>query len=166
MADKEVTTFQEMYDYFVSTITDDFFLEMTETDINEYLEELLTRAIPHIEFPKWKRPLELDHINKCFYDKLTEDEKHLVAEYMKLEWIELQISNIDLIRQKYTSSDFELTSQASHLRQLINLRETIRTEAFHLQRLINRRIYDEDGNVHSSFGFIMQPVERSGTYAR
>lgn len=165
MAD-EVTTFQEMYDYFLGTITDDFFLEMTKDDINQYLEEILTRAIPHIEFPKWHRPLELDYKNKCFYDKLTNEEMQLISYYMDYEWLSIQINNVDLVRQKYSSNDFALTSQASHLRQLINLRNDIKQEAFHLQRLMNRRIYDKDGNVHSSFGFIMQPVSRDGDYAR
>lgn len=34
------TTFQEMYDFFLSGITDDMFMEMTKEDTDEMLEEI------------------------------------------------------------------------------------------------------------------------------
>lgn len=164
--DREVTTFKEVYDYFLSGITDDMFMEMTKEDTEQMLEEILRAALPHIEFPKWKKPLDLDYENKCFYDKLTNDEMLLLRYYMIYEWLSFQIANVDLVRQKYSSSDFSMTSQASHLRQLIALRDNYKQEGFHLQRLMNRRYRDKNGEIHSSFGLIMTPVDRSGEYAR
>lgn len=49
---KIVTSFQEMYDFFLSGITDDMFLEMTKEDTLEVLEEILIAALPHFEFPR------------------------------------------------------------------------------------------------------------------
>lgn len=40
------TTFQEMYDFFLAGITDDMFMELTEQDTNEMLEEILMAALP------------------------------------------------------------------------------------------------------------------------
>lgn len=50
--EKIVTSFQEMYDFFLSGITDDMFLEMTKEDTEQVLEEILIAALPHFEFPR------------------------------------------------------------------------------------------------------------------
>lgn len=47
-----VTQFQEMYDFFLSGITDDMFMEMTREDTEKVLEDILIAALPHFEFPK------------------------------------------------------------------------------------------------------------------
>ena len=44
---EEPTTFQEVYDFFLSGITDDMFLEMTKEDTEEMLQEILVAAFPH-----------------------------------------------------------------------------------------------------------------------
>ena len=54
-----VTTFEEMYDFFLAGITDDMFMEMTLEDTTELLEEILLAAIPHFEFPR-KNIFDLD----------------------------------------------------------------------------------------------------------
>ena len=41
-----VTTFQEMYDFFLAGITDDMFMELTKQDTAEMLEEILIAALP------------------------------------------------------------------------------------------------------------------------
>lgn len=153
MADEEeYTTFQEMYDFFLSGITDDMFMEMTKTDTEQMLEEILVAAMPHFEFPHWNCDGNvLDFKNKRFNVKLTLDEMRIIRAYMTVEWLGFQLANVDLVRQKYSSSDFEFTSQASHMRQLQNLREQYKTEGFHLQRLYSRKEYDENGRVRSSF---------------
>ena len=51
MAEEQPTSFQEMYDFFLSGITDDMYMEMTEEDTQEVLEELLVSAITSFEFP-------------------------------------------------------------------------------------------------------------------
>lgn len=150
--EKEYTTFQEMYDFFLSGITDDMFMEMTKTDTEQMLEEILVAAIPHFEFPHWNCDgTVLDFENKRFNVKLTLDEMRIIRAYMIVEWLGFQLANVDLVRQKYSSSDFEFTSQASHMRQLQNMREQYKTEGFHLQRLYSRKEYDENGRVRSSF---------------
>ena len=46
------TTFEEVYDSFLSGITDDMFMELTREDTEEMLEEILMAALPHFEFPR------------------------------------------------------------------------------------------------------------------
>lgn len=160
--EKDVTTFQEMYEYFMGHVTDDMYLEMTKEDTGQMLEELLVSALPHFEFPHWNCKDVLDTKNKCFRVKLTNDEMRIINSYMEMEWVSLQIANVDVIRQKYTSSDFSMTSQASHLKQLQNLKDQFKTEGYHLQRLYERREYDKSGRARSSFYKLAQVKNNPG----
>ena len=51
MAEELPTSFQDMYDFFLAGITDDMYMEMTEEDTKEVLQELLIAAINSFEFP-------------------------------------------------------------------------------------------------------------------
>ena len=46
------TRFAVVYDSFLSKITDDMYLELTEEDTKNLLRELLISAIPKFEFPR------------------------------------------------------------------------------------------------------------------
>ena len=47
------TPFSMIYDNFLSKITDDMFMELTELDTFRMLEELLMSAIHKFEFPRF-----------------------------------------------------------------------------------------------------------------
>lgn len=158
-ATKIKTTFREMYDFFLSGITDDMFMEMTKEDTDAMLQEILVAAVPRFEFPRWADPFDLDFKNETFSTKLTTEEKLIIRNYMISEWIGFQLANVDLIRQKYSGSDFSFTSQASHMKQLINLKKEYESQAFHLQRVYCRRRRDKKGVMRSTFNKIMEPVD-------
>ena len=154
-----VTSFEEMYDFFLAGITDDMFMEMTKEDTEALLEEILLAGLPHFEFPR-KNIFDLDLDNKNFGDKLTQEEMMIIRQYMISEWIGYQLANIDLVKQKYSGSDFKFTSQASHLKQLISLKKEYETKGFHLQRLYNRRKKVKTGGYASTFARIMDTSDK------
>ena len=47
-----MTDFSIVYDSFLSKITDDMYLELTELDTFRLLQEILISAIPSFEFPR------------------------------------------------------------------------------------------------------------------
>ena len=47
-----MTAFSLVYDSFLSKITDDMYMELTELDTYQMLEELLLSAIEKFEFPR------------------------------------------------------------------------------------------------------------------
>lgn len=155
VTEEKVTSFQDIYDFFLSGITDDMYMELTEEDTKQILEELLTSAITSFEFPRWKNPFILDLDNKTFTVKLTLTEMKIIALYMTTEWLGYQLANVDLVRQKYSGSDFRLSSQASHMKQLISLKQEYELKALKMQRLYSRREIDEDGRVQSAMYKIM-----------
>lgn len=165
MSDNDYTTFQEVYDAFLSGITDDMFMELTKEDTDEMLEELLTAALPHFELPR-KDIFDLDRARKRFKCLLTSEEIRIIRSYMVVEWLNFQLASVENVRQKYSSSDFSFTSQASHIEKLIKLRDTYRAEGLHLQRLYGRRMRSKDGSYISTFRKIMekQPHFKSDVY--
>lgn len=152
------TSFQEMYDFFLAGITDDMFMELTIEDTQNILEEILIAAMPHFEFPRWSGPFDLDFDKKEFTTHLTIEEKMIIRQYMISEWIGYQLATIDLIKQKYSGSDFKFTSQASHIKQLTAMKKEYETKGFHLQRVYCRRRKDTAGKLHSTFTQIMEPL--------
>lgn len=153
------TTFQEMYDFFLAGITDDMFMEMTLEDTLAVLEEILLAALPHFEFPREKDLFDLDLENKCFSAKLSLEEMMIIRQYMISEWIGYQLATIDLIKQKYSGSDFKFTSQASHIKQLVAMKKEYETKGFHLQRVYCRRKKKLSGGYGSTFAKIMEEPE-------
>ena len=150
------TAFSTVYDHFFDKITDDMYLEWTELDTKKDCQNILIAAIPGFEFPKKSLKYEKTEYNlENFEDKsyfiadLDDEEINILAILMMVEWLQRQITSIDNTRQKYYGSSFKLTSQASHLKALVSLKEDILKDSKRYQRLYKRRNVDKEGNVTS-----------------
>ena len=174
MRDTTYTRFTEVYQAFLSKITDDMYMELTPEDTYKILKELLMSALPKFEFPKQS----LDYQKKqmqgfdengdpakelAFVNKLTNEEINIIATYMIVEWLGQQLASVENIRMKYSGSDFKFTSQANHMQKILQLKKDYEREGFHLQRLYKRRNLDENGIYRSTFGTIMSNQPRGGT---
>ena len=106
------TPFSLVYDKFLSKITDDMYLELTELDTYQMLEELLMSAIFKFEFPRVDLTnyqltfTEVDsysgvendyellpayiYSGGCFEAFLTDEEMNILATYMVVEWLGIQ----------------------------------------------------------------------------
>ena len=171
------TPFSLVYDKFLSKITDDMYLELTELDTYQLLEELLMSAIQKFEFPRVNLTdyeltytevevysgIENDyeylpafvHAGGCFNSSLTDEEMNILATYMIVEWLGIQLASVENTRMKYSGSDFKFTSQANHMHKLSKVKDDYEREGFHLQRLYKRRKNDENGIPRSTMGSIM-----------
>ena len=179
MSNVTSTPFSYIYDSFLSKITDDMYMELTELDTYQLLEELLLSAIQKFEFPRVDlTEYELVSITDevkytgaesgqeevtailyeggSFTSTLTAEEINILATYMVVEWLGQQLASIENTRMKYSGSDFKFTSQANHMQKLLQLKKDYEREGFHLQRLYKRRQKDSETNVYkSTFGSIM-----------
>ena len=160
LEEEKPTTFQEMYDFFLAGITDDMFMELTKEDTAEMLEETLLAALPWFEFPVEKNLFNsMNRAEKHFGVKLNTEEMMIIRQYMIVEWLGFQLATVDLVRQKYSGSDFKFTSQASHLKQLKDLKQQYEDKGLHLQRLYRRRSrMDVNGNFVSAYTQIIEPL--------
>ena len=158
MSNIQVTPFSKIYDSFLSKITDDMYMELTELDTFHLLEELLISAIPKFEFPRVDindyettfiededtyNGVESDNVevraiiysSGYFVNKLSQEEINVLSTYMIVEWLGQQLASVENTRMKYSGSDFKFTSQANHMQKLLALKKDYEREGFHLQRL-------------------------------
>ena len=179
MSNVTSTPFSYIYDSFLSKITDDMYMELTELDTYQLLEELLLSSIQKFEFPRVAlTEYELVSITDevkytgaesgqeevpailyeggSFTSALTAEEINILATYMVVEWLGQQLASVENTRMKYSGNDFKFTSQANHMQKLLQLKKDYEREGFHLQRLYKRRQKDSETNVYkSTFGSIM-----------
>ena len=174
-----ITPFSIIYDSFLSKITDDMYMELTELDTFSMLQELLLSAIPKFEFPRVDlnnyelldiedqityKGIESENqlVSGVIYSsgyfncRLNIEEINILSTYMIVEWLGQQLASIENVRLKYSGSDFKFTSQANHLQKLLTLKQDYEREGFHLQRLYKRRRKNDKGIMESTFGEIMQ----------
>ena len=179
------TSFALVYDSFLSKITDDMYLELTQLDTYQMLEELLLSAIEKFEFPRInlqdydllvadqqtiyngaesnnQNVLAIIYEDGHFNNSLTHQEINIIAIYMVVEWLSQQLASIENTRMKYSGSDFKFTSQANHMAKILQLKKDYEREGFHMQRLYKRRIQKQDGVMRSTFDKIMAPVDTEG----
>lgn len=171
---KEYTSFSEIYESFLSKITEDMYMELTPEDTQAILQQLLLSALYKFEFPKQNldyQEKDLEGYNEDgdpmtelgFVNKLTREEINIISTYMIVEWIGQQLASVENTRMKYSGSDFKFTSQANHMQKLLQLKKDYEREGFHLQRLYKRRFQNKDGVYKSTFGQIMKVQPRGGT---
>ena len=174
-----ITPFSIIYDSFLSKITDDMYMELTELDTFSMLQELLLSAIPKFEFPRVDlnnyelldiedqityKGIESENqlVSGVIYSsgyfncRLNIEEINILSTYMIVEWLGQQLASIENVRLKYSGSDFKFTSQANHLQKVLVLKKDYEREGFHLQRLYKRTKKDSNGIFKSTFGEIMQ----------
>lgn len=185
MDNNKKTPFSTLYDSFLSKVTDDMYLEMTELDTFAILQELLVSAIFKFEFPRVNlneyeesyvedevkyKGVESNNIETtaiiyaggAFNASLSREEVNILATYMVVEWMGQQLASVENTRMKYSGSDFKFTSQANHMQKILQIKKDYEREGFHLQRLYKRRRVDENGRIRSTMNQIMEPL--SGGY--
>jgi hypothetical protein len=149
-----IANVQDVYQMFLSKITDDMYMELTEEETADLLSELFHNALHQFEFPRVDL-YDFDEETGDYNCDITKEEMNIIATYMVVGWLDQQLANIELVRMKYSGSDFKLTSQASHIAKLTALKTAYQEDGFHLQRLYCRRKKNKDGKIVSTFGSIM-----------
>lgn len=173
------TPFFKVYDSFLSKVTDDMYMELTELETFRMLQELLISAIPFFEFPRvdvsdYEENEIVDEGTYCgvesdnktvksiiysgghFNVSLTAEEINILSTYMIVEWMSQQLASVENTRMKYSGSDFKFTSQANHMAKILTVQKDYERKGFHLQRLYKRRIVNDEGETKSTMETIME----------
>ena len=182
MADTDTTPFSDVYDSFLSKITDDMYMELTEDDTYRMLEDLLISSIPKFEFPRINLfdyvrgtteqveqtrtdeetgEIITEMINEYtvghFNVVLNAEEINILATYMVVEWLGQQLASVENTRMKYSGTDFKFTSQANHMQKLLVIKKDYEREGFHLQRLYKRRKPGKNGEPVTTLEVLATP---------
>jgi hypothetical protein len=139
------TPFDTVFDSFLSKIEDDLYTNI-QFDAEADLTKLLNAALIQFQFPKVDI-LDKDDTLQQFNVDLSLYEIEILSNLMKLEWIKRQINSTRLLQQAIGDKDFRLTSQANHLKVLIDLKSTTEND---VNSLITK--YSYTNNRQSLYG--------------
>jgi hypothetical protein len=116
------TPYNLVFEAFTSKIKDNLFLELPQFDAEDQMISILNDALIYFKYPK-VNILDKNDEAKIFNVDLGYEEIQITSHLMVSAWLDRQINNIELIKQKFTDRDFKITSQAEHLDKLIKLRD-------------------------------------------
>lgn len=179
---EQYTSFASVYNCFLGKITDDMYMELTPEDTLKDLQNLLIHSIPGFEFPRQILTnyfVEVSEIapeltgpedfiigmtdagfclveHSYFQCLLTGEEINILAILMMEAWLQRQVTSIENIRQKYSGTDFKMTSQANHLSKLLSLLAEVQRQSLHMQRLYKRRRVDSRGRISSNWSVLRE----------
>lgn len=112
-----MTSYDKVFSRFTSKIKD-YDLAVTEPDLVDLdLIQLMNNSIFYFRYPKINLTKKNDE-ERFFEEDLTYDEIAVLSILMVREWFKRFIYNTDVTIQTYGDTDFEVKSQANHLRQL------------------------------------------------
>lgn len=116
------TPYEEVYDVFLSKVTDPHFINREIEDVEEDCRRFMSRAIA--KFTSSKQDLsDRDEQEGSFNIKLTDLEKEILGSMMMIEWLSPQVYNILNTKQFLGDKDYAFYSQANHIDKLIDLKE-------------------------------------------
>ena len=128
-----LTPYQTVYDAFLSKIEEDEWAWADDAaTVEADWKALLDSALAYIKFPRVNL---YEQDSAGFTNQLGAQEVQLIANYMKVAWLDRDIHSWEKIRDQYGESDF---SQANYLDKLTNLLKTSTTTADKLQHTYYR----------------------------
>lgn len=122
-------TLMDVYGAFLSRVNEDDWAHCySEEDLAWFLKDwraFLDNAISYFKFPKCS--LDINDTEQVFIDPtMTSQEVHVLATYMKQEWLKRTIDSWENIKTQYEEKDF---SQANLLKTFISLKDQVIEEA-------------------------------------
>jgi predicted Fe-S protein YdhL (DUF1289 family) len=121
------TPFSKIDDMFLSDISDDTLLDYTEEERENILDSLRVKAITR--FKACKQDLsDRDEVNRVFNQDLSDEVCLIISTIMRKFWLNDKIYNLELLRQRMSTKDWKLTSQANHLQILTELKQELDKE--------------------------------------
>lgn len=125
------TPLTDVYDFFLTKVTDYTFLSLNESgNLEEVLYKHLRSAI--VRFTSASKSLETNKRDQCFISTLSDFEKEILATLMVISYVSGKINHIKNLEQILSDKEYKIYSTANHLSQLLNLKEDLNLEASHL----------------------------------
>lgn len=111
-----MTEFQEIFDSFLQKITNyDEYINFTDEELTTELTMFMKKSLAKFMNAKNITP---DYMMETFNRELTQLEIEIISSGMLCEYLTAKIYSIDLLKQSLSSKDFQLYSQANHIKEL------------------------------------------------
>lgn len=128
-----MTSLEEVYESFLSKMTEDEYVNFTEEELKQDMFTLLCAAIPWFKFPRHSLKIE----NNTFVETLTNEEIQILSTYMKCEWLNRTILTWENVKPLYDERDF---SQANLIDKFSNLLINEKNNAKRLESIYYRSV--------------------------
>jgi len=124
------TPYTEIYDFFLSKVTDYSFIDesiyATQEELEKELNKYLRSAI--VRFKESKTSLERDVENNQFIQDLSDEEKEILSLYMIQLYLTPKILSTEKMESRLTDRDYREYSQAKQLEQMRQLKKDMQLE--------------------------------------
>ena len=125
------TSFEVVYDAFLSKILEDEWGDWTIDEMELDLRMIMEAAIPWFKFPR----VPLTRTDSGFDNELSNEIVQIIANYMVYEWAQRSILTWENIKANYTERDF---SQANLLDKLNATADAAKKKAKNLEAMYYR----------------------------
>ena len=126
-----MTPYTKVYEAFLARILEDEWDNWLVDEAMEDWRQLLHMAIPHFKFPR----VSLDQTEEGFSGDLSTVEIQILANFMKVEWLNRCIMTWENVKPLYTERDF---SQANLLDKLEKMLSSERANAEKIESIYYR----------------------------
>ena len=117
-----MTPFSKIYSAFLSRILEDEWQQWMMEEAEQDWRQIMENAITWFKFPR----ISLEHDDDGFIEQLSQSEIQIIADFMKVEWLNRCIMTWENIKPLYEERDF---SQANLLDKLESALESERRSA-------------------------------------
>ena len=114
-----MTSYEVVYDAFLSKILEDEWGFWTEEEIKQDLRALLEGAIPWFKFPR----VSFNRGDDGFEEDLSNEEIQILATYMKCEWLNRTIMTWENVKPLYEERDFSQANLLSKFKDMLEKEE-------------------------------------------
>ena len=128
------TQLEEIYGLFLSSITDYDYLELETEDFNNEMLMLLKKSLSKF---RYKDNIKIDSDLGEFSKELTDSEMNVISLGMLSEYLKSKIYNIELLRMNLGSKDWQMYSQANHLKELMELKKETDADFHYYMGVLN-----------------------------
>jgi hypothetical protein len=122
------TPYTDVYEFFLSKISDYSFLKLTDEEIEEDLLIYLKTAIADFDVSKVDLS-KRDEILRQFDEDLSDKEKDILARLMVVSYLKPRIITSENYKLAMSDSDYKIYSQANHIKEIMNIYKSMKSEA-------------------------------------
>lgn len=125
------TTFEEVFEYFLSKIREYDYMKFNEEDLTIELTQKLKSAFTKADFKNVELNLQMNEFTRI----LSTLEIEALSYWLVYEWINPRVNNVELFQYRLSSNDYKRFSEASHLETMMK----IRTESYSQARYYSNK---------------------------
>jgi len=114
------TLYSTVEEKFMYKIEDSVLTDLLDVDRQDMTDNY--RESAEVEFKKCPKLSSKDDVAREYTEELTTEEIEILAYGMVISWITPKVNSLDNLKQKMSTKDYKIYSQANQLDKMVNLK--------------------------------------------